>query len=165
MSTWYVVETKPHAERIAAENLARQGFESYLPRYLKRRSHARKVEHVPAPLFPRYLFVTFDENAQWRPISSTIGVLRLICRGDSPLPLPGRVVDEIRAREAEDGLVRIAETPAFRAGDRVRVASGPLEDQVGLFRCADDQKRVILLLDIMGRQVVLRMAADQVEAA
>ena len=64
---WYVVQTKVNAEAKAGRNLIRQGFEIYLPRYLKRRSHARKIEKVAAPLFPRYLFVSVDMAKQrWR---------------------------------------------------------------------------------------------------
>ena len=49
---WYVVRTQPHAESKASAHLGRQGFETYLPRYLKKRRHARRVETVQAPLFP-----------------------------------------------------------------------------------------------------------------
>ena len=41
---WYVVQTQVNGEAKAAENLRRQGYETYLPRYLKRRRHARKVD-------------------------------------------------------------------------------------------------------------------------
>ncbi|MGD9769432.1 MAG: transcription termination/antitermination NusG family protein, partial [Pseudolabrys sp.] len=54
---WYAVQSQPNAENKAVAHLARQGFETYLPRYLKRRRHARRVETVAAPLFPRYLLV------------------------------------------------------------------------------------------------------------
>ncbi|WP_423064577.1 transcription termination/antitermination NusG family protein, partial [Burkholderia cenocepacia] len=43
-SRWYVVQTQVNAEAKAVANLGRQGFSTYFPRYLKRRSHARKVE-------------------------------------------------------------------------------------------------------------------------
>ncbi|MGH9550353.1 MAG: transcription termination/antitermination NusG family protein, partial [Terriglobales bacterium] len=49
---WYVVQTHPYAETKAAAHLGRQGFETYLPRYVKRRRHARRVNTVAAPLFP-----------------------------------------------------------------------------------------------------------------
>lgn len=66
---WYVVQTQINAEAKAAEHLALQGFSLYLPRYLKRRSHARKVDTVARPLFPRYLFVAMDVAVQrWRSI-------------------------------------------------------------------------------------------------
>ena len=57
---WYVVRTQPHSENKASAHLGRQGFETYLPRYLKRRRHARRVETVQAALFPCYLFVAID---------------------------------------------------------------------------------------------------------
>ena len=60
MNRWYVAQTHAQAEAKALLNLARQGFQSYLPQYVKRRRHARRVEWVKAPLFPRYLFVRFD---------------------------------------------------------------------------------------------------------
>jgi transcriptional antiterminator RfaH len=72
---WYVVQTQVNAEVKAARNLLRQGFEIYLPHYLKRRSHARKIEKVAAPLFPRYMFVRIDLATQrWRSVQSTYGV-------------------------------------------------------------------------------------------
>ena len=57
---WFVAHTHPHAEAKATSHLNRQGFEIYFPRYLKRRRHARRIETVAAPLFPRYLFVAVD---------------------------------------------------------------------------------------------------------
>ena len=72
--SWYAVQTHPHSEAKAASHLERQGYTIYLPRYLKRRRHARKVEMIAAPLFPRYLFVAVDlETQRWRAIHSTSG--------------------------------------------------------------------------------------------
>ena len=68
---WYVVHTQPHAEDKAIFNLRRQGFETYLPKYLRTRRHARRTEQVARPLFPRYLFVALDLAVQpWRAIQS-----------------------------------------------------------------------------------------------
>ena len=49
---WHVAQTHIHAELKATQHLKRQGFEVYLPRYLKRRRHARRVETVAAPPVP-----------------------------------------------------------------------------------------------------------------
>jgi transcriptional antiterminator RfaH len=66
---WYVVQSQPNAENKAIAHLERQGFTTYLPHYLKRRRHARRVDIVPAPLFPRYFFVAIDMTVQrWRSI-------------------------------------------------------------------------------------------------
>ena len=78
MLSWFVVYTHPREEALAQENLARQGFETYWPRYRKRSSHARQVQEVAASLFPRYLFAAFDmSETGWRTIRSTRGVVDL----------------------------------------------------------------------------------------
>jgi transcriptional antiterminator RfaH len=101
---WYVVQTQINGEARAASNLERQGFEAYLPRYLTRRSHARKVDMVVRPLFPRYLFVAIDLAAQrWRSIQSTIGVSHLVAWGDSPASVGHDVISALKGREDESG--------------------------------------------------------------
>src|SRR5262249_14458956 len=105
---WYVVQTQANAEHKAVGQLGRQGFATYLPRYLKRRRHARRVEIVPRPLFPRYLFVSIDVGVQrWRSIYSTIGVSTLLGANDEPLPVAGEVVDSLKRREDGAGFVKL----------------------------------------------------------
>ena len=165
MRRWYVVNTHSQAEHKAAWHLGNQGFRHYLPQYLKRRRHARRVDTVRAPLFPRYLFVELDlDRDRWRAVSSTIGVNHLISVGDEPAALPGGVIDSIRVREDDDGLVPIAREARYRKGDAVRIVDGALCDRVGLFECVSDQDRVILLLDMLGRQVRVRVPVQTVAA-
>src|SRR6516225_6775768 len=123
MSTrWYVVQTHAHAEGKAAAHLARQGFDAYLPRHLKRRRHARRIETIAAPLFPRYLFVTVDMVCQrWRAIHSTIGVARLVCNGDDPVAVADDVIETLRAREDEQSFVTLRPRPRFTLGEKVRI--------------------------------------------
>jgi transcriptional antiterminator RfaH len=161
---WYVVHTQALAEEKAAFNLRRQGFDVYLPRYLKRWRHARRVEKRPAPLFPRYLFVQLDmARARWRAISSTLGVARLVCAGERPAPVPPGIVEAIRGREDAGGLFPLREVP-FRRGEAVRVVSGSLATAIGLFESLSDNDRVVLLLDLLGRKMRVALPIESVAA-
>lgn len=163
---WFVVQSQPNAEMKAASHLARQGFAPYLPRYMKRRRHARRVEMVAAPLFPRYLFVTIDMSAQrWRSIFSTVGVSRLICNGENPTPIPDEVIATLKAREDETGFVRLDFRPQFRVGDKIRVLDGIFADCLGIFDGMPDRDRVSILLDLLGRKVRVLVEAESVAAA
>src|SRR5882762_10137474 len=117
-SRWYVVQTHVHSENKAAAHLLRQGYDVYLPRYLKRRRHARRVENVPAPLFPRYLFVGFDAmTARWHSIQSTQGVSGLVCNNNAPAVLSANVVAELRRREDDGGFIRFdLQPPPYAPG-------------------------------------------------
>jgi transcriptional antiterminator RfaH len=163
---WYVVQTQVNGEAKAAQNLRRQGYEIYLPRYLKRRRHARKVDFTAKPLFPRYMFVAIDMATQrWRSIQSTFGVSRLVSNGDDPAMVPDGVVHALRAREDDKGFVRIDNTPTFAPGDKVRVLAGAFMDSAGLFSGLADHDRVSILLDMLGRKVRVLLDADMVAAA
>lgn len=164
-SYWCAAQTHARAEDKAAYHLARQGFTVFLPKHLKRRKHARRIDWVPAPLFPRYLFVAIDPaHTRWRSIHSTIGVSSLVCFGKVPAPVPAEVIDEIKGRQDENGLVKLRAGNGFRRGDRVRIIDGPLSDLEGLFECASDEARVTILLDLMGRQVKVRVPVETVFA-
>jgi len=146
--------------------LTRQGFESYLPRFLKRRRHARKVDVAPVPLFPGYLFVALDlEAARWRSIHGTVGVSRLVCHGDDPAPIPEGIIEEIRGREDTAGWVVLRPQTALRSGQSVEISNGPLAELRGVFEGLDSKERVIVLLNLLGREVRARVPLGWVQAA
>ena len=165
MQRWYVVHTHSRTEAKAVVNLRRQGYVTYLPRYLKLRRHARRSERVPVPLFPRYLFVRMDIDATpWRAIQSTVGVVHLITQNGRPAPVPEGVVQEIRGCEGSNGMVEMAGLRVFRKGDRVQLLRGALAEHVGLFQEMVDDQRIIVLLDLLGRQNRVLVPADAIEA-
>jgi transcriptional antiterminator RfaH len=165
MTCWHAVHTHPHAEEKAAANLARQGFDVFLPRQRRWVRHARKRQIVRRPLFPRYLFVRLDRDAtQWRPILSTLGVAGLVCGGDGPATVPAAVIESLRQREATGAFDFIA-AQNLEPGDRVRIAEGPLENVVGRLVGADDDERVHILFEILGRTVRAEVSMAAIEAA
>jgi transcriptional antiterminator RfaH len=165
-TSWYVVQTHVHAERKAQMHLGRQGFEAYVPRYLKRRRHARRTEFVSAPLYPSYLFVAFNPLVQrWRSIHSTIGVARLVCNGDAPAVLDAAVINGLRSRENAEGFIELKRRALFAVGDKVRVREGVFCDCLGLFESTSDRERVAILLELLGRKVRVLLDEEFVIAA
>ncbi len=165
MKQWFAVHTHAGAESKAKAHLERQGFDVYLPRYSKRRSHARKVEWVPAPLFPRYLFVALDlAVARWRAVHSTIGVHHMVCHGTEPAAVPETLIEAIREREDERGLIAVEQPAPFARGETLRIMSGTFADQFGLFDGLADEDRVIVLLSMLGREISAKLPLNAVQA-
>jgi transcriptional antiterminator RfaH len=151
---WYVVHTQAQGETRAEVNLRRQGFTTYLPRYQRTRRHARKTETVTRPLFPRYVFVWLDlARDRWRVIQSTFGVSNLILAGEEPLAVPDGIIEEIRARESEDGFVALGLPAGIGPGSRVRLIDGIFADAKGVLERIADDRRVAILLELLGREV------------
>jgi len=163
---WYVVHSQLHNEIRADAQLRRQGFETYLPRYLRRRRHARKIEIVANPLFPRYLFVALNlEFDRWRAVHSTIGISKLVTAGDAPIAVPDGVVDEIRRREDESGFVRLRLPTGVGPGSSVRLVDNIFADAVGVLERIGDKRRVAVLLQLLGREVRVFVPAASIRAA
>lgn len=163
---WYVVHTQAQKEGLAEMHLRGQGFVTYLPRYQRTRRHARKTEVVARPLFPRYLFVGLDlARDRWRVIQSTFGVSRLVVAGEEPLAVPSDVVDEIRARESNDGFVSLGLPAGVGPGSRVRLIDGIFADAKGVIERVADNRRVAILLELLGREVRTFVPAASVGTA
>ena len=155
---WYVARTLPQRELHAARQLANQGFRIFVPRHWKNRRHARKVETISAPLFPRYIFVVVDRTRdRWRSINGTLGVDRLLMYGGEPQPVPCGVVENLMTATDLDGNVRFDFD--LKEGQTVKVMAGPFVDLVGQLEGLNDNGRVRVLLEILGGKV--RVALPQ----
>lgn len=163
---WYVVHSQPHNERRAELNLQRQGFVTYLPCYLRSRRHARRTETVVRPLFPRYLFVAVDlARDRWRAIQSTLGVCQLVLAGDEPAPVPDGVVEEIRAREGAEGFVNLGLAAGLRPGSQVQLVDSIFAHHDGVIDRIADDRRIAVLLELLGREVRVFLPAASVRPA
>lgn len=165
MNRWYVVYTRTGMQRMALGHLENQGYTAYLPQRLKERRHARRIDTVKIPLFPRYLFVELDLATDgWHAINGTYGVGYLITMGARASAVPPGIVEAIRARENAEGLVEIAEACPYAAGDVIEITHGAFADQTGIFKCGDDNQRVTLLLSMLGREMEVRLPGNTVRA-
>ena len=166
MSNWYAIFTHARAEQKAQFNLERQGFQSFFPKYRKRRRHARRVETVLSPLFPRYVFVWLDLDRQpWRSINSTLGVHGIVCQGEKPAPLPEGIVEELISRQDESGCVGLSGNTSIARGRPVEITDGPFADCVATVDRLLDADRLVVLLDLLGRRVKVQVQARAVIAA
>lgn len=159
--TWFLAQLKPNSARIARENLSRQGFETFLP--LEEVTVRRRGQFAVTmrPIFPGYMFVSFDrERGFWRAINSTYGVIKLVSFGREPAPVPERLITELMLRCDSTG--KLLPPTTLEPGESVRVQSGPFANLVAEIEKIEPDRRVWLLLDILGRKTRVAVSADRV---
>ena len=163
--TWYLVHSRPRLETIAAENLARQGYQVYLPRLrLPRRRRERWRDEVE-PLFPRYLFVGVNIGDQeFRPMHSTRGVSRIVRFGLRYASVPHALIEALEAQVGLDGLHEFR-APKLASGDRVRILAGPFRDVEAVFECERGEDRVRVLLEVLGAEARVTLNASLIVPA
>jgi hypothetical protein len=114
---WLLLYTKARVESWAEINLRKQGFTTLLPRVRRGRGFA--------PLFPRYIFIGAPAGTDFRPAQSTRGVLYVVRCGEKPARVPLEVIDSVRSRMDQFGVVQLegglAADPLFARRERDRV--------------------------------------------
>jgi transcription elongation factor/antiterminator RfaH len=157
---WYVISTKVRREGFAQDQLARRDVETFLPRILE--STRLSPKPVIAPLFPGYLFVHIDLEEQYFDVVWTPGVRKFIGFGPLPSPVGDDVVDFLKARMGQEGVVR--PVSLLKEGDVVRVKRGPLEGLVGIIEnpgCG--RGRVRVLMELLRRQTRVEVPEHIIE--
>ena len=152
MKRWYLIHTKPRKERVAEQNLQRQGWEVYLPLFRQSRRQRGRWVDVIEPLFPRYLFVQLQLGFEdISPIRYTTGVHNLVRFTKDPAVVSNQIVETLRCTaDSTTGLHHI-QGPLFKSGDLVVIDKGPLAGLQAIFLAETGRDRVSILLEMLGR--------------
>lgn len=148
-------------ERSTSRRLRDRDIQSYVPVFGE--AHLLRDYLVPRVMFPGYAFV-WARN-RWQDVLSTPGVIDFVREGNSPA-LPGsqlalaRFIKHLRARESKDGMVRL--DTRFQVGDQVRAEGGT---ELFIVQGYSDYQRVRVLLNILGRQIEMRLPERDLVAA
>lgn len=162
-TSWFLAQLKPNCVTIADKNLKRQGFTTFLPMEEETRQRNGKFVTAMRPLFPGYIFVAFDPTRGfWRSVNSTYGVTRLVGFGKEPAALPLDLVSKLMLRCDAKG--NLLPPKILKPGDQVTLTKGPFVNFVAEVEKIAPDRRVWVLMDIMGRQSRVAVEADQLRA-
>jgi transcriptional antiterminator RfaH len=147
---WYVVRSKARKEDYAVQQLERRGVAVFLPRILE------WGHDEVAPLFPGYLFVHIALLEQYYRVVWSPGVRGFVAFGATPTAVEDSVIRFIAGSASEGGVIR--PLAPFRAGDRVRIKSGPLAGLMAIVqRPYSGRGRVQILLDFLRQGATLEL--------
>jgi len=158
MQKWYAVMAKPRQERTATSFLEQAGIETYYPEIndcfsVRGRRCVRR-----AGLFPGYFFARFDHDKQYRTVSYSRGVRKIVTFGQVSAEVESCVLDDIRRGLKRKDIIPI---PRLMHGEVVRISHGPLTGVEGVFdSCLSGRERVVVLLRALSYQsrVVLKLS-------
>jgi len=134
------------------------GFEVFLPLV--------QTQRASAPLFSGYFFCRIVDR--WRSINSTFGVLCLVRVGDCPSKMPDAEIESLKAMIDGHGYIKLPEAPPppvrrkIAIGAKVRIASGPFGGMSGLYAGQSTRERELVLLNLLGSQRPVAIAASLV---
>lgn len=149
---WWVLHSKPRAEKTVAEALEKQRVEHYLPLVAVHHSYSKSKATFHRPLFPGYVFLLGDYEARLAALKTN----KLVSVIDVPdQQLFERELGNIRTALASGAPLTVF--PALRAGVRFRVTSGPLRNLEGVIERIGSQARIFASVSVLGQSVTLEI--------
>lgn len=157
--TWYVLHVKPRAEKKVAAYLDRYGCFRHLPVYIKVTKRQRRKIRTEMPLFPGYVFTRLSPEERVKMLKTNLIVRTIVI--DRPRETIHQLRQINRASKSSTELRRLSST--FKAGDRVRVKTGPLMNTEGYVRYDGTRATLCLNVEILGAAVAVTVSPDDVE--
>jgi transcriptional antiterminator RfaH len=144
---WACAQLETGRLAVALHHLKLNGFATYTPHILQRRTMPARRLEIAAPLFPGYTFVAIE--LQWHAARWCPGIVRIILDGERPAKVPDKVIADLRKRE-HNGFVVLPKARGLERCDQVRIKVGPFADHLALFEGMKGSERVIVLLALLG---------------
>jgi len=162
---WYIVQTyagyenrvKANLEqRIATMGMEDQIFNDLVPIEEKVFVQDGRKTTVTRKLYPSYVLVEMIlEDQSWYVVRHTPGVTGFVGAGNHPIPLNNREVKELMSKIGQDHAKPRYEI-SLKAGDIVKVRSGPFEGQVGPVVDINAEKgKVKFSVTVFGRETLV----------
>lgn len=162
---WFVAWTHSNSERLVHDQLAGRGFDAFLP-MLKTWSRRRGTRSmIDVPMFPGYVFVRHAiDRRTHAEILKARGIVRLLgARWDQLASVSDREVDAIRRMAGAP--IPVMPHTFLREGQRVRIASGPLDGVEGILVSTRPQKGLLVVsIELLQRSVAVEVDCTQVAA-
>lgn len=163
---WCVLAFWGQAEVSATTELARIGYETYLPLRAIRRQDpvVKSMWHTDrVPLFSGYGFIQITRSESRRPITETRGVHGVLLRPDGhAASVPDVLIEKLREDDATRLLLPKEHAATLGVGTKVRIEVGPFQDHVGaVVQCDGMQTQVEI--ELFGRPVLVWL--DRVSVA
>ena len=156
---WFILQFKSNSHHLAAKNLDRQGFETFLPLHETTSRRLSRFINTSKPLFPGYMFIRFDKaESEWHKINSTYGVSRLITFNSHLKSIPTKFVDHLMKRYDLSG--KLIPIQKLKKGDHVTVLKGPFANFIATVEKYEADQRIWILMDLMGRKTKTQTPSD-----
>jgi len=161
-SQWHLLLCKPNRNHIAVRNLERLNLDLFMPLHVTERRWRGRFRPETRPVFAGYIFFsTCNGGARWDRIRNTPGVALIIGVGDNgPARVPTDLVAGLMQRCDATGLLQ--PEAGFAVGDEIRIAKGPFRDFISKIEHIDAEKRLPVLLAMLGQKTRVALTPDQV---
>ncbi|MGP9801378.1 transcription/translation regulatory transformer protein RfaH [Rheinheimera sp. NSM] len=159
---WYLLYCKPRQELRAQQQLANQGYNSFLPQITLQKLRGNKWLQITAPLFPRYLFLHLPAGQELNinAVRSTLGISDFVRFGAQFAQVPAALIQLLTEQQIQ--LKQQPQDTRLKKGDEISIINGPFSGLQAVFNTAEGDKRSSILISLLGQWVEAAVDNSQI---
>ncbi|TDO96676.1 transcription termination/antitermination protein NusG [Marinomonas balearica] len=152
---WYVIYTKPNAEKKVAQRLLDRQNDVFLPLATETRIWSDRKKTIQEPLFKSYVFVrcSIDELHK---IKTVYGFSHFVSFGGYPAVIPEKQIGMIKSIIAFHSDAKSVAT-RFIVGERVDIIAGPLAGMQGTLTQINGKNRVAIEVNHLNQSMLITL--------
>lgn len=149
---WWVLHTRPRAEKSLARRLLHQDVSFFLPLQSSRHRSGAKGVSAHLPLFPSYIFLHGDGSARLKALETNLVAYCL------PVPNQDRLVEDlVRVYRLMSGEATILPEDRLEPGTPVEIITGPFTGMKGKLLRRGNQLRFLVEVEFLKRGVSIEV--------
>lgn len=161
-SGWYVLHTKSRFENIVTDNLLKKSMEPFLPKMKVQSKRKDRKAIISVPIFPGYVFIKTVIRADiYLNILKTVGVVRFIGFGDTPVPVSENSIESLKIMI--ESHLPITTGCKFKKNEKIIVINGTLKGVIGFFVRYAGIGRIVINIDALGQFAAVDISEDDIE--
>lgn len=169
---WYLLYTNPRAEKKAALELQKKGYEVFLPLQKTLKTWSDRKKWVEEPLFKSYLFIETELEANYYTILNTPGIVKFISFQSHPAIVDPREINLVKMLIVGHGELRATmihggngnsdysdgvsvEPKTWLEGESVTIVAGPLIGTQGKLITTRAGNKMLIELQSIQQNILL----------
>lgn len=156
--SWFVMHVRPRSEKKVAQVCEAHELDYYLPLRAETKIYQRRKVTVKKPLFPGYIFASFEPDQRIY-ILRTNHVVRFLKPASEDVLV--HQLEQIKKALEVDETLGVAES--IKEGRRVRIKGGPFMGVEGVVESAKKTATVRLNVELIGQAAIVEIDRDYVE--
>lgn len=156
---WYLIYTKPRHEKKVAAELTDKKIASFLPMTKKLRTWSDRKKFIEEPLFPSYVFIYLRDLQDYYDGIDVEGFLYYVRMGKRIARVSDTVVKNIQLAVTQTHGLEVSDSH-FEPGQKAVISEGPLTGLSCELIQVDRNKKLLIRVDLLKRNILLSVSAD-----
>ncbi len=157
---WYVLYTKPKAEKSAETSLQKKGFETYLPCISTIRQWSDRKKKVIEPMFKSYLFVRTSAQLLYQTLQDDF-IVYAIKFNNTPAIVREEEIDVIKKIEIGCSNIEVVDH-IYQKGEYVKIIDGPFKGTSGILCKNKDKNKVAIKINSLAHFIIIEIPKNQI---